>query len=78
MFFIMTKLEKFIETLEQAILGNKGIRVLITMPNLPKPEIITNPSENVKTKLEYYRVAYNEKLELKNNPVIVIEHYEVF
>ena len=74
----MTKLEKFIETLEQAILGNKGIRVLITMPNLPKPEMITNPSENVKTKLEYYRVAYNEKLELKNNPVIVIEHYEVF
>ena len=74
----MSKLEKFIETLEYAILNNKGIRVLITMPDLPKPEMIVNPSDNVKTKLEYYKKAYNDNLELKNNPVITIDHYEIF
>ena len=72
----MSKLEKLIETMEYAVLNGKGIMVLITMPDLPEPEMITNPSNNVKVKMEYYKKAYNDNLELKNNPVITINHYE--
>ena len=74
----MSKLKRFIEVLDGAILNKEGIKVLITMPNLPSPEMIVNPADNVRSKLEYYRNAYNDNLELKNNPVIRIEHYETF
>ena len=72
----MSNLEKFAEVMEYAILNNKGISVLITMPDLPKPEMIVNPASNVKAKLEYYKKAYNDNLELKTFPKITIEHYE--
>ena len=72
----MSNLEKFVEVMEYAILNNKGIRVLITMPDLPKPEMIVNPASNVKAKLKYYKKAYNDNLELKSYPAITIGHYE--
>ena len=71
-------MEQFIKTMERAIKEGKGIRVMITMPNLPQPEMIINPPANIKSKLEYYRNAYDESLRLKNNPIIRIEHYETF
>lgn len=35
-------------------------------------EIIINPYENILSKLEYYKNAYTDKLELKSNPNIKI------
>lgn len=72
----MTELEIFVEVMEDAIIDNKGIQVLITMPDLPQPEMITNPASNVKAKMEYYEKAYNDDLELKTFPKIRIAHYE--
>ncbi|MED4883115.1 hypothetical protein [Bacillus smithii] len=39
------------------------------------PEIIINPKENFKAKLEYYAKAYNDDLTLKANPNIKIVYY---
>ena len=74
----MTKLEEFVEFMGKAIEEKKGINVLITMPDLPHPEMIVNPACNIKTKSEYYRKAYNDNLELKTYNAIKIEHYESF
>lgn len=46
----------------------KGIRfvgVKIEMGGFPSPEIIINEYDNFDKKLEYYKNAYNENLELK-------------
>jgi hypothetical protein len=72
----MTELEKFVEFMDEAIKEGKGIQVLITMPDLPQPEMITNPACNVKAKSEYYKKAYNDNLELKAYNAIKIEHYQ--
>lgn len=41
------------------------IGVKIEMQGFEKPEIIINRFENFKTKLDYYKKAYNEDLTLK-------------
>lgn len=43
--------------------------------NATQPEMIVNPVENFKEKLDYYAKAYNEDLTLKANPKISIKHY---
>lgn len=35
-------------------------------------EVIINPYENIMSKLEYYKTAYTERMELKANPSIKI------
>lgn len=74
----MTELEKFTKFMEKAIEDEEGIKVLITMPDLPLPEMIVNPAINVKAKAEYYKKAYNDNLELKTYNAIKIDHYESF
>jgi hypothetical protein len=61
----MTKLEDFGKFLDLAIEKEKGIRVLIKMPDLHYPEEISNPASNVPAKKDYYMRAYNDNLELK-------------
>lgn len=43
----------------------KYIAVMIKMEGYPKPEIIVNFVENIPKKLEYYKNAYDENLNLK-------------
>jgi len=46
--------------------GSQFVAVLVRMESLPQPEIIVNPAENIKAKLEYYKNAYNDDLTLKS------------
>lgn len=50
------------------------IAVKIEMPGFPKPELIVNSRENFKEKLEYYKKAYNENLELNTfNKIKIVD-----
>jgi hypothetical protein len=42
----------------------------------PHPELIINTKENIESKLEYLKKAYNEDLTLKAAPHIKITYYE--
>lgn len=54
------------DTFERAIVTNKNIGVFIEMPGFDKPELITNPPENLEKKLAYYRATYDENLNHKH------------
>ncbi|MDF2844808.1 MAG: hypothetical protein K0R00_3234 [Herbinix sp.] len=58
---------KNLENVFEAAVTNKHkyIAVKIETKGSEKPEIIINPSENFKPKLEYYQGAYEEDLTLK-------------
>jgi len=45
--------------------GARLVAVKIEMQGFEKPEVIINQTENFKTKLEYYKKAYNQDLTLK-------------
>lgn len=51
---------------------NQVINIFVKMPDLPELEKISNPRENWTSKKSYYERAYNDDLELINNPVIRI------
>ncbi len=46
--------------------ANQPIKVLIEMPGFDKPELIINPPENIKKKMEYYKATYDENCEHKH------------
>jgi hypothetical protein len=52
--------------------NNCEINLLIEVPDLPKPEMVTNPYENLDIKLDYYKKSYTDNLELKTFPKIRI------
>ena len=54
------------------------VRVGIRMPDLESLEYIYNPEENFETKLEYYKKAYNDNMELNTFNGIKIEVIEFF
>ena len=61
------------KNLEKCILAaiekrSKYIGIRVEMADFEKSEIIINPTENFTKKLEYYRLAYNDDLKLKNAP----------
>lgn len=59
----MKDLEK---TFKEAIdYSAKYIGVKIAMEGFPKAEVIINQTKNFKTKLDYYKKAYNDDLILK-------------
>ena len=58
-----------------AIEENKPLSLLIEMPGFSKPEMITNPVENLALKLEYYKKTYDEHLEHKHAKGIKITGY---
>ncbi|MGG5319191.1 hypothetical protein [Enterococcus sp. AZ072] len=59
------KKEEFLEKIDKAITNGWGIKVYVNMPDLPKPEIICNPPENIKGKRDYYDKAYDDDMKLK-------------
>lgn len=59
------KKEEFLENIDKAITNGWGIKVCVNMPDLPKPEIICNPPENVSGKRDYYAKAYDDDMKLK-------------
>lgn len=44
---------------------NKGVLVQVSIPNLPSPESIINPPENLPEKLAYYLDAYTDDMRHK-------------
>jgi hypothetical protein len=64
--------EDLLSILDYAIEREKGIHVFISMPNLPKHEMIANPKENVAEKRKYYDEAYDDDCCLKAEPKIRI------
>ena len=68
----MKDLENIIKV---AISENKPLSLLIEMPEFPKPELITNPVENLEMKLGYYKKTYGEDLEHKHAKGIKIIGY---
>ena len=70
-------LEEIEKGFSWAIEEGKGISVHIKLPDLEKEEIISNPIENLSKKLEYYKGAYNDNLELKTFNKIKIVAYSL-
>ncbi len=68
----MNDLEQIIN---QAIESHRPLGLFIEMPDFPKPELITNPVENLEKKLEYYKKTYGEDLEHKHAKGIKIINY---
>ena len=62
---------------EMAMKQNKSLSLLITLPGLDSPEMITNPVENLEKKIEYYKVTYGENLEHKHAEGIKIVGYSI-
>lgn len=54
------------EHAEKCLQENKDLTVLIEMPGFPEPEFITNPPQNVKKKMEYYKATYDENCNHKH------------
>lgn len=51
------------------------VGVKIQMEGFEKPEVIINPKENFRTKLDYYKKAYNNDLVLKTfNGIRIIDY----
>lgn len=67
-------LKELIELIEEAISNpyTKYIAVRIHMDGFPKDEIIINPIQNAKDKLEYYKNTYDDNLVHKHSPIIRI------
>lgn len=60
--------------MRKAIEEKKSFAISVTVPTCTKPEIIVNPWENLEFKLEYYKKAYNDNLELvHNNDIKIID-----
>ena len=68
----MTRKEIFNDVFSTALAQKQGIKVEIASPDMPLNEIIVNPPENVKYKIEYYNAAYDDEMKLKHNPNIVM------
>ena len=60
---------------KRAIDSQKPLGLLIKMPGFPEPELITNPTINLKKKLEYWEKTYDENLEHKHAEGIKIVGY---
>lgn len=59
-------IKNLIHIFESAIMNDANfVGVKIQMQSFEKPEIIINSAENFKTKLAYYKKAYNDDLTLK-------------
>lgn len=56
----MESLEKHFEVAVQN--GENFVAIEVTMNGFPKPEVIVNPIENAKDKIEYYKKTYDGKL----------------
>lgn len=63
--------------INKAIQEKSTFAVSIQIPDCPKPEIIINPWDNLEYKLEYYKKAYNDDLELINNTKIKIVDFGI-
>lgn len=51
---------------------NQPMQLLIEMPGFSAPELITNPPENIKNKLAYYKATYDENCQHKHAAGIAI------
>lgn len=69
----MNKVE-FTRIIDNCIRFGFGVTVCVEATFLEKPEIISNPKENVKGKREYYLDNYDDNMVLKSNPEIRITH----
>ncbi len=69
--------ETFLKAIKNCKEQNKVFTTFIKMPDLPRCEQITNPTENLEGKLKYYDKAYNENLELISFPQISIIGYAI-
>ena len=67
--------EILIKTLNKAIEDKNYIYVIVSI--FGNEEMIINKPENVKSKLEYYKNAYNEDLILKTNKNIEITGFGI-
>ena len=68
--------KEFLEKIDGALNNGWGIKVFIAMPDLPLPEIICNPAENVEGKKAYYDKAYDDEMKLKTFDQIQIKNLE--
>lgn len=69
--------KELLEALKIAQLSNldQPFSVIISMPDLPDHEIITNPIQNLALKASYYERAYDDQLRLKSNDGVRIVGY---
>lgn len=71
----LNKMDDLEEVISLAINGETSVGLFIEMPGFPKPELITNPCENLSKKLEYYKATYDDNLEHKYAKGIKIVGY---
>ena len=71
----MINKEFLIEQFEKAMKDKKCVYVIVNI--FGNEEIIINKAENVKSKLEYYKKAYDDNLVLKTNKDIEIVSFGI-
>ncbi len=71
----LNNMDELENVINKALDSGVSISLLIEMPGFPKPELITNPVENLKLKLEYYKKTYDDTLEHRFSKGIKIIGY---
>ena len=71
----LNSMKELEQVVNEAIEKNRSLGLFIEMSGFPKPELITNPVENLEMKLEYYKKTYDEDLEHKHAKGIKIIGY---
>lgn len=72
-----SKKEKMLKEMEKAIKEQKNFAVKVKVIGCTEPEIIINPYQNLKSKIEYYDKAYNDDCQLIANNEIEILYFGI-
>ena len=71
-----TELEIMLAEMTLAIRDGYGFVIEVMTPELTKPEVITNPKENITVKRDYYSKNYTDDLfHVKDNNVKIVKYY---
>lgn len=72
---MQTKLDELLSAMSHAEKHGLKFAVEVKVIGCDKTETIINPSENLKSKIEYYSRVYDEECRLKANTQIEIINY---
>lgn len=68
----ISTMEELTEVINEAVAAQVSLGLFIEMPGFDMPELITNPPINLKKKLQYYQLMYDDALNHRNSKGIRI------
>lgn len=73
---VTSRKQCLLDYMMSAIEDGMYLTLVIYNPEMPRTEKIVNPAQNLGFKMAYIERAYNDDLELINNPAIKIVDWE--